>query len=363
MNDILSDPAKVRQALDSIGPADDIGRSTAQLELRGAFLSKLGIDGTTDLSSGVRLSQSDRDVISELFGASRLKSFDTLNEMVRKTKNADLSKITKEELDEVFGQYGTDAVRKLSKKIADRTAKETEAKTLANNVIINGIIRGDFTELTPQLFADALVSGNPAKVRQAMQQILKGSKDEVAAVRQEYVSQFFAKYSGGAQLDSLGAGIWNPQALARDLLGKNGKTIKTNMETVLGKQTTSEILAANQVLDAGSALSKSTAPDIKPRFIFSPTNIAGYFVGDIMGSVRNRIMGWAYGTESLVPLMKLMGKKVSQEDFEKNFAKIIAPMLASEKGIQAMAREGDSDPNFQEAANNAAVSFGGQVEE
>ncbi len=79
-----------------------------------------------------------------------------------------------------------------------------------------------------------------------------------------------------------------------------------------------------------------------------------------MGGVRHRIMGWAYGTETLVPLMKLMGKKVSQEDFERNFAKIIAPMIASERGIQAMAREGDSDPAFQEAANNAAVSFNGQ---
>jgi len=360
MNDILSDPAKVRQALDSIDPADAVGRSTAQGELREAFLSKLGIDGTTDLSNGVKLSQSDRDVISELFGDRRLKSFDILNEMTRKTKGADLSKITTEELDEVFGQYGTDAVKQLSKKIAERTAKEKSAEELAGNVIINGIIRGDFTELTPHLFADALISGNPARVGQAMKQILKGSKDEIAAVRQEYVSQFFAKYSGGAQLDSAGAGIWNPQALAKDLAGKNGKTLRANMESVLGKTQTAEILAANQVLDAGSALSKATAPDIKPRFIFSPTNIAGYFVGDIMGGVRHRIMGWAYGTESMIPLMKLLGKKVSQEDFEKNFSKIIAPMLASEKGIQAMAREGDSDPNFQEAANNAAASFSQQ---
>ena len=28
-------------------------------------------------------------------------------------------------------------------------------------------------------------------------------------------------------------------------------------------------------------------------------------------------------------------------------------MLASERGIQALAREGDADPNFQEAVNNS----------
>ena len=357
MRDILSDPAKVRQALDSIDPADVVGRSTAEKELRGALLSKLGINGTSDLSGGVKLSQSDRDVIEELFGARRLKSFDALNEMIRKTKGADLSKVTEADIEELFGQYGADVANKISKKIAERTAKQARADKIAGNVILNNIVKGNFDELTPHLFADALISSNPTKVKAAMKEIMKGSPEEISAVRQEYISQFFAKYSGGAQLDSTGAGIWNPQALAKDLAGKNGKTIRANMEAVLGKKQASEIIAANQVLDAGSALSKATAPDVKPRFIFSPTNIAGYFVGDIMGGVRHRIMGWAYGTESLVPLMKLMGKKVSQEDFEKNFAKIIAPMLASEKGIRAMARESDSDPNFQEAANKAATSF------
>ena len=163
MSDILSDPAKVRQALDSIGPADEISRSAAQQELQQAFLSKLGIDGTTDLSNGVRLSNADRSVITELFGERQLKSFDSLNEMIRKTKGADLSKITAQEVDELFGQYGTDAVKKLSKAIALRTAKEADAKAIADNVILRGIIKGDFSELTPHLFADALVSGNPVK--------------------------------------------------------------------------------------------------------------------------------------------------------------------------------------------------------
>lgn len=360
MNDILSDPAKVRQALDSIEPGDVVGRSTAEKELRGAFLAKLGMDGTRDLSSGVTLSRSDRDVIESLWDGRKLKAFDTVNEMIRKTKGADFSKITADELDEVFGALGTDKVSALAKKIAQRTAKEGDAQKLANNLIIKKIIRGEFDELSPHLFADALINGNPTMVNGAMAKILQGSKEEIAGVRQEYVSQFFAKYSGGAQLDSAGAQIWNPQQLAVDLAGKNGKTLKANLRAVLGKDMAEEILAANKLLDAGSALSKGTAPDIKPRFIFSPNAIAGYFVGDIMGSVRHRIMGWAYGTESLIPLMKLMSKKVSQEEFEKNFAKIIAPMLASEKGIQAMARESESDPNFQEAANKAATSFSGQ---
>ena len=72
-----------------------------------------------------------------------------------------------------------------------------------------------------------------------------------------------------------------------------------------------------------------------------------------MGAVRNRIMGWAYGTDALIPMMKLLNKRVSQEEFEKNFAKIISLMLSSERGIQALAREGDADPNFQEAVNNS----------
>ena len=363
MNDILGDPAKVRQALDSLDPADEITRSEATKELQQAFLSKLGvIDGVVELSNGVRLSNADRGVMRELFGERQLKSFDTLNETIRKTKGADLSKITNQEIEELFGQYGTDAVRSLSKTIAARTVAEAEAKKISDNVILRNIIKGDFSELTPHLFADALITGNTSKVKQAMAQIAKGSPDEILAVRQEYVSQFFARYSGGAQLDSTGAGIWNPQRFAADLAGKNGKTLKANMETVLGKKKATEIIAANQVLEAASALRKSATQDIRPRFIFSPGNIAGYFVGDVMGSVRNRIMGWAYGTDALIPLMKLLNKKVSQEEFEKNFSKVIALMFSSEKGIQALARESDADPNFREAVNDSIIGASRDVQ-
>ena len=64
----------------------------------------------------------------------------------------------------------------------------------------------------------------------------------------------------GRNWTRLEQGIWNPQRLAADLAGKNGKTLRANMESVLGKKQASEIIAANQVLDAGSALKKINCP-------------------------------------------------------------------------------------------------------
>ena len=185
-----------------------------------------------------------------------------------------LSKITAQEIDELFGSNTAQMLLKnCLRQLPSEQAKEADAKKIADNVILRGIIKGDFSELTSAFVCRCFSFWQSQfKVKQAMAQILKGSPDEIAAVRQEYVSQLFAKYSSGAQLDSTGegAGIWNPQRLAADLAGKNGKTLRANMESVLGKKQASEIIAANQVLRRWFCLRKSTAPDIKPRFIFSP---------------------------------------------------------------------------------------------
>ena len=53
-----------------------------------------------------------------------------------------------------------------------------------------------------------------------------------------------------------------------------------------------------------------------------------------------------------------MSKNVSPEQFEKNFARIIGPMLAGEKGIVAAAREGESSPEFKDASLRAAARDG-----
>jgi len=350
MNDILSDPAKIRQALDSIDPADDIGRSTATKELQQAWLSKHGMDGTTDLTKGINLSKTDRGVATQLWGKRKLDAFDRLNQQVKQMNGSDMSKVTTEELDELFSAFSTDAQKKIASKIAKRTKLQKRAERMKTNAVLNKIIKdGGYGELDAHRFADDLIIGSPEQVKKVMR-LLKG--EERKAVEQEFVSQLFSRFQSGAQLSSEGLSIWNPQAMKSALEGKSGKTLRKNMENVLGKKNANEIIAANDVLAAASALGKKTAPDVKPRFIFSPTSIAGYFVGDVMGGIRNRVMGWAYGTDSLVPLMRLMAKKVSPEQFDKNFAKIIQPMMATEKGLLSAAREGDADPNFQEALTN-----------
>jgi hypothetical protein len=303
--------------------------------------------GESNLAKGVNLSSADRNVARELWGKRKLDAFDRLNKQVNQLNGADMSKVTADEIDELFSAYSTDAKDAVARKIAKRTKLEARAEKMRSNALLKKIIKdGGYGELDVHLFADDLLRGSPEQVKKVMG-MLKG--EEAKAVKQEFVSQLFSKFQTGAQLSSDGLGIWNPQAMQRALSEQGGATMLKNMKAVLGKKSAKEIIAANDVLAASSALGKRTSPDVKPRFIFSPTTIAGYFVGDVMGGIRHRIMGWAYGTESLLPLMRLMSKKVSQEQFEKNFSEIIKAMLASEKGMLAASRESDADPNFHES--------------
>ena len=104
----------MQQALSAIDPADDVGRSTAVNELREAFLSKLGIDGTNDMTNGVNLSNADRTIAEELWGKRRLNSFDRLNRQVKQIKGADMSKVKPEEVDELFSAFATNDVDRVA---------------------------------------------------------------------------------------------------------------------------------------------------------------------------------------------------------------------------------------------------------
>ena len=74
----------------------------------------------------------------------------------------------------------------------------------------------------------------PRRSSEVMNVLKQGPKEEVEAVRQEFVSQLFARFSNGAQLDSAGMGIWNPQAMQKALKGKDGRKLLGNMKSVLG---------------------------------------------------------------------------------------------------------------------------------
>jgi len=347
---ILQDPEFVDQlvrATDELG----VGVSDDALDLlRDRMLSKMGFADGAEVRKGFTMSDKQKDVLQRLWGTEgkrKVRNLEVLQKRINQSKGIDLAKVRKEELDELLSQFSTNDVNRVAQSIDKRMKAEAKQRKLTDNIILKNIINKRWTEFDSPDVAKALIDAPAGQTKQAWKKVPAAEKKQLT---QESVAQFFKKYESGAAQASGGESLWNSSALARDLAGQKGKSLRENMDTIFGKELAREIISANEILEAGAKRGGAgAAPDVRPRFTFSPGNIAAYFVGDLAGGIKHRFMGWAYGSDALVPMLKMMKKDVGEEQMKKNLEKLL-PSLLSAKGVASLANEASKDPRFDETA-------------
>ena len=355
----IQDPAYARQAI-QIAEASG-GQEAAMLRqnLQQAYLNKIGLVEDFDIQTF----NFDADIARELFDKSKVDSLRNLQQALKQAQknNPKLAtgNVKPEEINELFSAYGTQPRQKIINKILERNKKLAKARDLENKRLIKMLLptkdktTGAWEE--PKMsgtsfatFADNFIATTPDDVRKAMGALrAQGDEEGLKAFQQEFVAQLFRRYSKGAQrVGKKNLDLWNPQALDDALKGKLGPNIKKNMKEVLGETRTKEILSANDLLKEASTFGARETAGIQPRFSATGQGIQFYIVGDVLRNSRNRLLSWAYGSDKLVPLMNLLTRDVGDEQAEKGFLKVLVPMLTSQKGLLALAREAQQDPEF-----------------
>jgi len=349
---ILGDPEYVDQLVRATGEISEGAPDEVVGLLRERMLSKLGFSDLSEVRKGLTISDKQKDVLERLYGGGsegkrKVRNLESLQKRINQAKGIDLAKVRASELDELLDQFATDDVNRVSASILRRMQQEAKQEKIINNSILKQVTNDKWTEFDSSRFAQALINADNGQVREAWKKVPSSEKK---AATQEAVSQFFKKYSSGAVETSGGDTLWNHTALAKDLAGRGGDNLRANMDTVFGKQLAKEIVSANNILEAGAKRGTGgQAPDVRPRFTFSPGNIAAYFVGDLAGGIKHRFMGWAYGSDALVPLLRALKKDVGEEQTKKNMEKLLVPLLSA-GGMASLAREAGKDPNFDENA-------------
>jgi hypothetical protein len=143
-----------------------------------------------------------------------------------------------------------------------------------------------------------------------------------------------------------------------------GRTLakrKSQIEAILGKDGYDDLVAANKFMKASESVTGQAA-DVALRASGGPQGFHFFMVGSILNAFRDRFMGWAYGSGAMKPLMKVMSKNVSDEQFAKNFKRVFTTMIGTRRGVEALAREGEHDPNFKEAAVHMLQGAGTEEE-
>lgn len=349
---IISDPEHIKETarLVRVGGQDP---EALLNPLRQAYASrKLGLYEGADASTLTNkiVSEEQRDVVEELFGKKFLRNLGILQNRLSQFKNLTrgdnpkLATVSMDEIDGLMSAFGTDNVKKIASDIGKRMVKEAELRRIANNKILSKVAKGVWDENSSADIAKAMLTGTPTQVKEALNAIPASARP---AIKQEVTASLFSKFRGsGAQLGSNEVDVlWNPEMLSRSL--RKDKKFWQNAESVLGKGAVQAIKDTNELLSVSAVKSGKDAADIQPRFLLPGPVL--YFVGDLFGGISNRFLGWAYGSDALVPLLKLTSKRVSPEQAEQNFSQMILPLLMSDKGLMALSREAANDPSIDQS--------------
>jgi len=356
-NTVISDPSSVREALRAAKEAGGAEGAGLVQELRKAYMNKIGLGRGSGVGSNVKY---DKEILRELYGYDssgvfreglakrKIEAMERLNRSLAQSK-VDVSKVAPEDverlLDTLTPREAADVVKSITKKAKLEQAQDD---ALANT-LWKKIAKGEWEAMDNEVFAEAALTKSPKTLRKLLDDMPAGSREPF---KQDFVRAIFGTAQDGAQINSRGAALWNPNSLEKTLAKR-----KAQIKSVLREEGYEDLVAANKFMKASESITGQAA-DVALRASGGPQGFHFFIVGSILNAFRDRFMGWAYGSGAMKPLLKVMSKNVSDEQFAKNFQRVFSTMIGTRRGVEALAREGEHDPNFKEAAVNMLQGAG-----
>ena len=350
-NSVVGDPASIREAIKAAREAGGAEGAGLIKDLRLAYMNQIGLGKGAKVGTRVRFNP---EVVRELYGygtdgvfrAGRgQRKIDALNKLNRSLEQSkiDISKIQPDDVARMLDTLSDRERDEVVSSIVKKAKLEAKQDELLANTLWRKASMGEWDALDNEVFAQAALTKTPETLRKLIKQMPEESREPF---RQDFMRTIFGTAQDGAQINSRGAKLWNPDSLEKTLVKR-----KAQIKAVLGDEMYDDLVAANKFMKASEALTGQAA-DVALRASGGPQGFHFFLVGSVFSAFRNRFMGWAYGSGAMKPLLKLMSKKVSDEQFAKNFNRIFSTMIGTRRGIEALARESEYDPNFKEATVN-----------
>lgn len=347
---ILKSPENVREVLTAIGRDDPGNLGQFTLRLQQEYLKKIGLDGNK--IGALSKFDFDEDVVKELFAANqgrlsgekvvfRMRGLQQLVE----AQKLDPSKITMRDIEALQGTLSDNSVKQTQATIAERIAKETELEKQAQQVLIKDALNGHIESLSQGVFPKAMFEADPSVIPKILS---KFTPSDQSALRKDYAEYLFALYKGYPDATSGRYMLWNGEKLLDDIRLK--PRIRQNMEAILGKDDTKQILAASRLMEATRTRPFSDGVEVTGVVTQDPKKgvAARLFapVQTIFSMVGDRAVAAMYRSGDLMPMLKRMGQKeLTPEQYDKEMSKA-AGLLLTSNGIQALLETGKYDPEW-----------------
>ena len=276
---ILSDPRQIKN-LSAIAKEGGISPSVLRSKLKEAFLTSKGAHKGKALS----LSETDRGVVQELWGKRGLKRL----EAIEKGMNA-----SPKDLEAYLGAL-SDKQASAAKKVMEANAAEAaKLDRFTKNRILKQMTDGDMPIENPEAIAKAFIGAKDSQRKE----ILKKMKDDpgaLADLRSIVGSDVLATdlYNSGFK-NAIGEHMFNGTSVLNKL--------KKNRSAYIDALGNKEYQKLVDLADAQSRLAPLSAQEAQTRLrtTFGAQGISLFVVGDMLQSIKDKVIALAYRTKSL----------------------------------------------------------------
>lgn len=315
---ILGDPRQIKN-LTSIAKEGGISPSVLKGRLKEAFLTSKGVQKGKPFV----LSEADRGVVQELWGKRGLSRLEKIEKGM---------KASPEDLNAYLGAMSdkqASAARKTLEANADE-AKKLDRFT--ENSILKQMADGDLPVENPEAISKAFLGAPDSKRKE----IIKRMSDDPAAMadlRSIVGSDLLTSdlYNSGFK-NAIGENVFNGKAVLSKLKSKRAAYIDA-----LGKKEYNKLVDLADAQSRLAPLSKQEA-ETKLRTTFGAKGISLFIVGDMLQSIKDKVVSLAYRTRS----MDKLSSGWSKADPE-TMKKALDAMLTGSRANRALIDMDDSE--------------------
>jgi hypothetical protein len=283
INSILGDPRQIKNIL-SIAREGGISPSVLKARLKEAFLTSKGVHKGKTLE----LSQADRGVVQELWGKRGLKRLESIEKGM---------KATPDDLEAYLGALSDKQASAARKTLLANAAEAKKLDRFKKNSILKKMVNGDLPVENPEAITKAFIGASPAQRKE----IIRKMADDPAALsdlRSMVGADVLATdlYNSGFK-NAMGEHMFNGTSVLKKL-----KTHRAAYQDALGKKEYQKLVDLADAQSRLAPLSKQEA-QTRLRTTFGAKGISLFVVGDMIQSIKDKVVSLAYRTKSMDKFM------------------------------------------------------------
>ena len=367
VSSVMKEPSTINRVLQATKQLelDDPAQAGITDKLQGMmrlqYLNDLGMGS----KKGVVRLDYDQGMLNSLYGnkaAAAARGLDSINDKLRVLKSANAPEMTLTDLNELSSALGKDARDEVAESIVKRDILQKQEEALVRSDVFKAAKRGDFKNVDPDILSKSILGENTiAETESVMTQLSKSSPTSRNLFKGDFMRNLLDKFPHGeptANAPFMPLFDTKKFQLACETSPGELSQFGKKLEVVLGKEQAQGLLDIARLNNA-NMITDVSAAGFAPRITGTNNGvILGIPFGQLTSSVRNRyITAMLSSGSQLNTLKRALAKNAMPGAVNKAYNDMAKEMFLTRSGLQELAHQASSDPEFSAELTNMAKKF------